>query len=181
MKHGPFTILSAVTAILFSTTSTAFAAATVFRCAQPDGSALYTDVPCPGGGPIEIYPGKADPAATERLARAQSALDAAAAQRKADLAREAAEREQYAQTRDAATASGAGSPQGADAAGGYGSGYGYDYGYGYGFAPLYGDGTRPRPPRPRPLPLPEKRVVPAHAKNLPTINIPDMPDGMRRR
>ncbi len=174
MNHIRFTILSAVTATMFSAASTAFAGATVFRCSQPDGSVLYTDMPCQGGGPIEIHPGKADPAATERLARARSALDAAAAQRKADLAREAAEREQYAQMRDAA-----GPPQGSDAAGSYGSGYDY----GYGFAPIYGDITRPRPrpPRPHPSPHPEKRVVPAHAKNLPTTNIPDPPDGVRIR
>lgn len=182
------TLLSAVTAALFSAVSMDSEAATVFRCAQPDGSVLYTDMPCPGGGPIEIHPGKADPAAAERLARAQSALDTAAAQRKSDLAREAAQREQYAQMRAATAASAAAAvaPQGGDAGGGGGYGYGYGYGadYGYVYASVYGSVTRPprplRPPRPRP-PLPEKRVVPAQARNLPTINIPDVPDGGRTR
>jgi hypothetical protein len=144
----------------------------VYRCAQADGRVLYTDVPCAGGAAVDIRPGKADPAATERLARAQASLDAAAAQRKADLAQEDAQRAQYGPARDGGAAS---VPAQAD-----NTGYGYDF-YGFGYAPGYGD-IRPRPPRPRPpLPPVEKKVVPAHAKNLPTTNVPGIPDVVRMR
>lgn len=166
-SHHRCTGLNALAGAFLAVASsgTAAADAPVFRCAQPDGRVLYTDVPCAGGAQVDIHPGKADPAAAERLARAQALLDAAAAQRKADLAREAAQRQQYAQMRDAAAAAAAAATP-PDT-----SGYGFDYyGSGYGYVPVYGGSVKPRPPRPRPpLPLPGERVVAAQAKNLPTI------------
>lgn len=169
MKGGRFKFLALIAAPWFAAASASAHGATVFRCVQPDGSALYTDVPCPGGGPIEIHPGTPDPAAVERLARAQAVLDAAAARRKSDLARASAQRELSGQIGDAAAGSASAAPQEGDVA--------TSFGYGYGYAPIYGGVRKPRPPRPRPLlPPPEKRVVRAQAKHLPTINLPGVRD-----
>ncbi len=176
MKRYRVTPLIAAASALLAATLAHAADSPIYRCAQPDGRALYTDVPCPGGAPVDIHPGKADPAAAARLARAQESLDAAAAQRQADLAQEAAQRAQYGQMRDNAPSS---APGTSDTSG---SGYGYYPGFGYGYVPSYGDGVRPRPPRPRPpLPPIEKRVVPAQPKNLPTTNVPGVPDPVRMR
>jgi hypothetical protein len=58
--------------------------AQVYRCAQPNGTVLYTDKPCKGGTAVDIRLGPADPAAPARLAHAQAELDAAATQRRAE-------------------------------------------------------------------------------------------------
>jgi len=68
--------------------------AAVYRCAQPDGTPLYSDYPCQGGAVVDIHPGAADPAARERLSRAQAELDRAAVERRAREQFEAAQREQ---------------------------------------------------------------------------------------
>lgn len=65
----------------------------VYRCAQPNGTVLYSDSPCAGGSVVDIHPGAADPNAKERLARAQAELDRAAAERRAQEQFEAARRE----------------------------------------------------------------------------------------
>jgi len=56
----------------------------IFKCPQPNGPVLYTDIPCSGGTAIDIQLGPVDPAAPARLAHAQAEFDAAAAQRKAE-------------------------------------------------------------------------------------------------
>jgi hypothetical protein len=65
-------------------TDAAEADAQVYKCAQPNGSVLYTDHPCNGGAIVDIRLGPADPAAPARLAHAQAELDAVATQRRAE-------------------------------------------------------------------------------------------------
>ncbi len=65
---------------------------TVYRCVE-NGHVLYTDYPCRNAARLEISPGSADPAAAQRLADAQAALDAGIAKWRADKARETARQE----------------------------------------------------------------------------------------
>jgi len=58
----------------------------VYKCTQPNGTALYTDRACKGGTEVDIRLGPVDPTAPARLARAQAELDAAAAQHRAEEA-----------------------------------------------------------------------------------------------
>jgi hypothetical protein len=83
---------------LFSLTSgLAFAAqGPIYKCVQADGTLLYSDYPC-GGTVLDIHPESADPNAKERLARAQSELDRAAAARSANEQEVAARREELRQ------------------------------------------------------------------------------------
>jgi hypothetical protein len=69
--------------------------APIYKCVQANGAVLYTDFPCNGGAILDIRPGNADPAANERLQRAQAELDKGAARRRADeeLATQRAEAE----------------------------------------------------------------------------------------
>jgi hypothetical protein len=149
-------------------------AAEIYRCAEGDGRVLYTDFPCPGGGRVEIHPGKADPAAADRLAQAQATLDAGAAQRRAQQAREAAQREQASQMRDAAAAAESSAPPYDTALGD---------GYGYGYLPAYSGWSKPRRPHRPPAPLPPpKRVVPAKVNGAPVVIVPgSMSAGRTRR
>ncbi len=64
----------------------------VYKCVQPNGTALYTDRPCKGGTVLDIGLAPADPAAPARLAHAQAELDAAATQRRAEEAMAATRR-----------------------------------------------------------------------------------------
>jgi hypothetical protein len=82
----------------------------IYRCAQPGGAVLYSDVPCDGAKVVDIYPGSADPNAKERLARVQSELDRAAADRRAREQVEEAHRE--ALRREAAPEANAPGPSG---------------------------------------------------------------------
>jgi len=75
-------------------TDAAGADAQVYKCTQPNGTVLYTDVPCKGGAAVDIRLGPADPAAPARLARARAELDAIAAQRRAEEEIAAARREE---------------------------------------------------------------------------------------
>jgi len=59
----------------------------IYKCAQPNGSVLYTDQACKGGTAVDIRLGPVDPNARTRLARAGAELDAADAQRRAEQAR----------------------------------------------------------------------------------------------
>ena len=70
----------------------------IYKCAQADGTLLYSDYPCGGGTVLDVHAGSADPDATERLARAQSELDRAAARRANEL-EVAARREELNQLR----------------------------------------------------------------------------------
>ena len=65
-------------------TDAAGADAQVYKCAQPNGTALYTDRACKGGTAVDIRLGPADPGAPARLAHAQAELDAAAAQHRVE-------------------------------------------------------------------------------------------------
>jgi hypothetical protein len=70
------------------------AAQAVYRCDDGKGGTLYADTPCRGGTKVDILPGKADPAAIERLRREQRAFDERQAAREARAREEAlAERE----------------------------------------------------------------------------------------
>ena len=71
----------------------------IYNCAQADGTMLYSDYACGGGTVVDVHPGSADPNATERLARAQSELDRAAAARRASEQEIAARREELDQLR----------------------------------------------------------------------------------
>jgi len=70
----------------------------IYKCAQVDGSLLYSDYPC-GGTVVDVHPGSADPDAKERLANAQSELDRAAAARRTNELEAAARREELSQLR----------------------------------------------------------------------------------
>ena len=59
----------------------------IYKCAQPNGGALYTDQACNGGKALDIRLDPVDPDASTRLARAGAELDAAEAQRRAEQAR----------------------------------------------------------------------------------------------
>jgi hypothetical protein len=66
----------------------------VYKCAQPNGTVLYTDQPCKGGTTVDIRLGPADPAAPARLAHAQAELDAGTARRRAEEEIAAARRDE---------------------------------------------------------------------------------------
>jgi hypothetical protein len=51
------------------------AAQTIYRCDDGKGGVLYVDAPCKDGAKVDMLPGKADPAAIERLKREQKAFD----------------------------------------------------------------------------------------------------------
>jgi hypothetical protein len=84
----------ALSPLLLGITDAAGADAQVYKCAQPNGTVLYTDHLCKGGTAVDIRLGPADPAASARLAHAQAELDAAAAQRTAEEETAAARREE---------------------------------------------------------------------------------------
>lgn len=64
-------------------------AQTVYRCDDGKGGTLYSDTPCKGGAKVDLLPGKADPAAIERVRREQRAFDERQAVRDARSAEEA--------------------------------------------------------------------------------------------
>jgi hypothetical protein len=64
----------------------------IYKCAQPDGTTLYSDFACERGTLVDVHPGQADPNAQERLSRAQGELDRGAARRANE--QEAAARQQ---------------------------------------------------------------------------------------
>src|SRR5215510_6944320 len=117
--------LIAIVFVLTAGGSVLAADASVYRCKGANGSVLYTDYPCDGGAAVDIHPGRADPDAKERLARAQAELDRAAAARRTREAMENAQREQMNQLRQAAE----NAPPPSDA---YDQGYGVPYGGYYG-------------------------------------------------
>ena len=78
-------LASAVTLIALASAASAQggAATSVYRCKQPSGAIAYQDFPCKGGVTVDIKPDAADPAAIERLRRAQAEFDRSYAQRRA--------------------------------------------------------------------------------------------------
>ena len=77
-------LVLALSPLSLGITDAAEADARVYKCTQPNGTVLYTDVPCKDGTAVDIRLGPADPAAPARLAHAQAELDAVAAQRRAE-------------------------------------------------------------------------------------------------
>jgi hypothetical protein len=61
----------------------------IYRCDDGAGGVLYADHPCRNGTKVDVAPGKADPAAIERLEREQWAYEARQAAREARAAAEA--------------------------------------------------------------------------------------------
>lgn len=65
-----------VAAVMLAATIASHAVAqAVYRCDDRKGSTLYSDTPCNGGAKVDLLPGKADPAAIERVRREQRAFD----------------------------------------------------------------------------------------------------------
>jgi hypothetical protein len=79
----------AAVALLLAVRANAAGEATVFRCVEPNGRVLYTDVACRNADVVELHPGKADPAAAQLLAYAQGVLDAGMERLRAQQAQEA--------------------------------------------------------------------------------------------
>jgi Domain of unknown function (DUF4124) len=102
MMVRPITLAAA--AFLIASPAARAADTSVFRCVDPGGRVLYTDVPCRNAAVVELHPGAADPAAAQRLRQAQAMLDAGMDKRRAEDARDAERREAFAQARDAALA-----------------------------------------------------------------------------
>ena len=93
ISRNALCLVLALSPLSLGITDAAGAEAQVYKCAQPNGTVLYTDQPCKGGTVVDIRLGPADPAAPARLAHAQAELDAAAAQRRAEEEIAAARRE----------------------------------------------------------------------------------------
>ena len=93
ISRNALCLVLALSPLSLGITDAAGAEAQVYKCAQPNGTVLYTDQPCKGGTVVDIRLGPADPAAPTRLAHAQAELDAAAAQRRAEEEIAAARRE----------------------------------------------------------------------------------------
>jgi len=76
MTPGSMNLLAHIVGVLAAAGFGSVAAAqTVYRCEDGKGGTLYSDTPCKGGAKVDLLPGKADPAAIERLRREQRAYD----------------------------------------------------------------------------------------------------------
>ena len=84
ISRNALRLVLALLPLLLGITDAVGADVQVYKCRQPNGTVLYTDLPCKGGTVVDIRLGPADPGAPARLARAQAELDAAAAQRRAE-------------------------------------------------------------------------------------------------
>jgi hypothetical protein len=75
----------ALAVLVFATAAAAQSVAPgpVYRCRAADGAVTYQDYPCKGGVAVDIKPDAADPAAIQRLRRAQARFDQSLAQRRA--------------------------------------------------------------------------------------------------
>jgi hypothetical protein len=87
-------LLLALSAFSLGITDAAAADVRVYKCTQPNGTVLYTDLACKGGTAVDLRLGPPDPAAPARLARAQAELDAVAAPQRADEEMAAGRREE---------------------------------------------------------------------------------------
>jgi hypothetical protein len=94
ISRNALCLVLALSPLSLGITDAAGADAQVYKCAQPNGTALYTDRACKGGTAVDIRLGPVDPAAPARLARAQAELDAAAAQHSAEEEIAASRREE---------------------------------------------------------------------------------------
>jgi hypothetical protein len=97
-------IVVGVLANIVVMSSVAAANAAIYKCKDVHGGLLYTDTPCKGGERLNLKPGVADPAAIQRLERAQAALNELAAKRRADEALEESEKETQRLLREQAAA-----------------------------------------------------------------------------
>jgi hypothetical protein len=80
------------------------AGAAVYKCTQASGTVAYQDFPCKGGTVVDVRAGSDDPAAVDRLERANAEFNQAAAVRSANEAMAAQRREALYQQRRAADA-----------------------------------------------------------------------------
>ena len=129
ISRNALCLVLALSSLSLGITDAAGADAQVYKCTQPNRTVLYTDLPCKGGTAVDIRLGPVDPSALARLAHAQAALDAAAAQRTAEEEMAAARREelnrlQLEAEEQGPTASGADYPN-MDYGPGYGSSEGH--------------------------------------------------------
>jgi hypothetical protein len=76
--------------------------AEVYKCTPASGTVAYQDYPCKGGAVVEVRAGSADPAAVDRLERANAEFNQAAAVRSANEAMAAQRREALYQQQRAA-------------------------------------------------------------------------------
>ena len=76
ISRNALCLVLALSPLSLGITDAAGAEAQVYKCAQPNGTVLYTDQPCKGGTIVDIRLGPVDPAAPARLAHAQAELDA---------------------------------------------------------------------------------------------------------
>ena len=125
ISRNALCLVLALSPLSLGITEAAGADARIYKCAQPNGTALYTDRACKGGTAVDIRLGPADPAAPARLAHEQAELDAVAAQDRAEEEMAAARREELKRLQLEAEAAEQG--QTAPLAD-----YPYDYGPGYG-------------------------------------------------
>lgn len=95
-----FALPIAVAALLFASA----AGAQVYKCKQASGGTAYQDSPCKGGTVVDVRAGHEDPAAIDRLERANAAFNQAAAVRNANEAIAAQRREALYQQQRAAEA-----------------------------------------------------------------------------
>ena len=118
------------------------AAQTIYRCDDGKGGVLYVDAPCKDGAKVDMLPGKADPAAIERLKRDQKAFDERQAVRDARVQADAQAAREARRLREHQASASEPEPV-----------YGYPpwaWG-GYSLGPPVPP-VRPRPPRPEPIP-----------------------------
>jgi Domain of unknown function (DUF4124) len=94
ISRNALCLVLALSPLSLGITDAAGADAQAYKCAQPNGTVLYTDQPCKGGTAVDIRLGPADPAAPARLAHAQAEFDAVATQRRAEEEIAAARREE---------------------------------------------------------------------------------------
>ena len=161
ISRNALCLVLALSPLSLGITDAAGADAQVYKCTQPNGTALYTDRACKGGTAVDIRLGPADPAAPARLAQAQAELDAVAAQRRAEEEVAAARGEELNRLQLEAEAAEQGPPAPlAD--------YPYeDYGpYGTGYGPSRGYARRrDSPPTQHEDTRPDKGRVPAIARD----------------
>ena len=131
ISRNALCLVLALSPLSLGITDAAWADAQVYKCTQPNGTALYTDRACKGGTAVDIRLGPANPAAPARLAHAQAELDAAAAQHKAEEEIAAARREELnrLQLEAEAAAQGPTAPLADYPYADYGPGYGPSWGH----------------------------------------------------
>ena len=157
--------LSAALALAWMAVGAAVAQ-TIYRCDDGHGGVLYADAPCKDGAKVDVLPGKADPAAIERLTREQQAFDERQAVRDAKSRAEvdAAREERRVWVRR---------PLESDPQATYGGYPGYAWGGYWPWPPV-----PPRPPHP---PRPEPTSTSSYVPSRPVLGMPSPPPAAPRR